>query len=195
MKNLNAQVIAAAFGDKSLEVLGASQKKALAANAAAAVAETAAPAGKQVCKVEIYYLAMSSDAKRYFGGQSFWNWLRQWEAERQASARQEARKADEALRRSLPDYDGRSYGLGQALAEGLVKAAAETSWDGFTFSYEEALSITRSLKGEALRRAKAANGENRKVLFKAAKALDDRKEVRLFLKMVNKTVLREKPLL
>ena len=71
--------------------------------------------------------------------------------------------------------------------------------DGFSWSYEEIRDLFKGYRSQALREAKKASKEkqafNSLVYWKIAEMLSDKKEIRTFLKAINRPIVRTKPIL
>ena len=65
--------------------------------------------------------------------------------------------------------------------------------DGFSWSYEEVKDLFKGYRSQALRELKKTNGFNAMVYRQLAKALEDKAEIRLFLKAINRPVIRKSP--
>ena len=67
--------------------------------------------------------------------------------------------------------------------------------DGFSFSFEEVRDLFKGYRSQALRELKTAKGFNALVYRELADALDNKKEIRSFLKAINSPILRKEAIL
>lgn len=64
-------------------------------------------------------------------------------------------------------------------------------YDGFNYTYEEVRCLFMGYRSQALRELKLAKGFNALVYKELAKALNDKREVRSFLKAMNRPIVRK----
>ena len=167
-------------------MVSCSSTKSMAANTAATAPKKAVQSGNSVMTADTSCHHLSKRDLAYFSSEKFAKTLKSIED------------------RELAFYYGqiiarRKKVSNLSLAWELVDAIIyvdiyDAHYDGFTFSYEEVRDLFKGYRSQALREMKAAKGFNSLVYRELAKALNDKREIRSFLKAVNTPILREKPL-
>lgn len=171
-----------------MEVLGASQNKALAANAAATASKKAARSGKKNGAVKMDAMSIKMDKRNlgFLNSDYFKKWLELWEIKT-------LYKGSKVLEGRWAEMRKDAAAQASWLAEVTIMAKAEGHYDGFSWTFEEVRDLFKGLRSEAIRRAKATSGFNAKVYFTLAHELEDKSVLRGTLKVLNRPQLHKEP--
>lgn len=156
-------------------MVSSSSTKNLAANTAATVSK-AASAGKQNTADTSCHKLSKRDLA-YFSSERFANTLKSIEDRELASSYGQliARRKKAA---NLP--------LAWKIVDAIIYVDIyDAHWDGFNYSYEEVRDLFKGYRSQALREMKSARGFNALVYRELARTLEDRREIRAFLKSIN----------
>lgn len=164
--------------------VSASTTKKLAANTAATASKNAAQTGKSVkMTADTSCHKLSKSDLAYFSSERFAKTL-------EFLKNQELAKSYGELiaRRKRETNISRAWEVVDAI---IYVDIYNAHYDGFTFSYEEVRDLFKGYRSQALREMKSAKGFNSLVYRELAKALDNKREIRSFLKAMNAPVIRE----
>ena len=158
--------------------------KTLAANTAAASSKKEAQAGKsgnKVADTSCHHLSKRDLA--YFSSERFVRTLKFLE---------DSKLAYEYGRliasRKRVDVLGKAWDVVDAI---IYVDIFNAHYDGFNYTYEEVKCLFMGYRSQALREMKLAKGFNALVYKELAKALNDKREIRSFLKAMNRPIVRE----
>lgn len=166
--------------------------KRMAAKAATATNKVAASARKQsLVLVDTSAQHLTKADLAYFSSEKFQRTMKSFEDRRLAMEYGSLI----AFRKRKASHD-RAIWLAEAV---IYVDIFNAHADGFSWSYEEIRDLFKGYRSQALREAKKASEEkkafNSLVYWKIAEMLSDKKEIRTFLKAINRPIVRTKPLL
>lgn len=159
--------------------------KSLAANTAATASIKEVVRTGKSCKVadtSCHHLSQRDLA--YFSSEKFANTLKAWEDGQIAFAY--GKLIASRKRQSNLSF---AWELVDAI---IYVDIFDAHYDGFNYSYEEVRDLFKGYRSQALRELKSSKGFNTLVLRELVKALEDKSEMRYFLRAINRPVIREK---
>ena len=169
------------------DLLGHSTKT-MAANTAATASKKAAQPGKadnKVADTSVHHLSKRDLA--YFSSERFaktLNFLKDQQLAKQYGQLIGRRKTANSITSAWKLVDAIIY-----------VDIFDAHYDGHPYFYEEVRDLFKGYRSQALREMKKAAGFNKLVYRELAKALEDKREARAFLRAISAPVLREKPIL
>lgn len=156
----------------------------MAANTAATSSKKEAQAGKSGMVAETSCHKLSKRDLAYFSSERFartLHFLENQELAKEYGQLIASRKRSNSLSKAWQIVDAIIY-----------VDILDAHYDDFNYSYEEVRDLFKGYRSQALREMKSTKGFNALVYKELAKALDDRTEIRCFLRAVNTPILREK---
>jgi hypothetical protein len=157
--------------------------KKLAANTAATASKKAAQSGNSGKTADTSCHRLSKRDLAYFSSERFARTLKSLEDRELASSYGQII----ARRKRVSNLS-----LAWELVDAIIYVDIfDAHYDGFTFSYEEVRDLFKGYRSQALREMKTSKGFNSLVYRELAKALEDKREIRSFLKAVNAPIIRE----
>lgn len=157
--------------------------KTLAANTAAASSKKEAQTGKSGKVADTSCHHLSKRDLRYFSSETFEKTLKYLE---------DSKLAYEYGRliasRKRVDVLDKAWDVVDAI---IYVDIFNAHYDGFNYTYEEVKCLFMGYRSQALRELKLAKGFNALVYRELAKALNDKREIRSFLKAMNRPIVRK----
>lgn len=161
-----------------------SSTKTLAAKTAATSSMKEASAGKQSVAGEISCHKLSKRDLAYFSSEKFAQVLKSLEDRELAS-----QYGKLIAIRKKKNQLSKAWELVDAI---IYVDIFDAHYDGFNYSFEEVRDLFKGYRSQALRELKNATGFSALMYRELVKALEDKGEIRSFLKAINKPCVKDK---